>query len=181
MATLTVDQLVRGLQRLEKQLPKLVANIASLAKTRLSASATTDFMRNTAATRGGSLPRNELTGSGSLRIHTGRLARSLTGTSENISELTIRGTLISYLFGSLVPYASVHEDGFSGTVAVREHTRTITQAFGRDIAPNQATVKAHSKNMNIPSRPYLNPALDKQSDFLTNEINRRIYNAILAI
>lgn len=181
MAQITVDDIIAGFERFEKQIPDLLANIASLAKTRLSSSATTKFMKSTGARDAISgLGRNPQTGIGTLRIDKGRLARSLTGTKENISDASVRNGLLTYIFGSEVDYARVNEKGFSGNVNVSQHVRTITQAFGRDIAPRQVTVSAHSRNMRIPARPYLNPALDDQADFLAKEINRRIYNALLA-
>lgn len=180
MAQVTVDDIIRGLDSFDQKLPALTAEIASLAKTRLSASSTTTFMKQTAATRGGRLGRNPLTGKGTLRIHSGDLARSLTGTGA-ISDISFSKGLFSYIFGSELHYASVHEEGFNQNVSVRQHVRTITQAFGRDIAPTNVTVSAHSKAMSIPARPYLSPALDDQMDFLTKEINRRIFNLMLQL
>lgn len=127
------------------------------------------------------LGRNEMTGAGSLRRITGRLTRSLTGTKENITESSFIGGLFRIIFGSEVEYAAVHEYGFTGNVSIPQHQRTITQAFGRPIAPTQVTVSAHSKNMRIPKRPYLVPGLDDQADYISNEISRRVYNLILSL
>lgn len=57
------------------------------------------------------------------------------------------------------PYAALHQYGgtISKTVAVREHLRTIDQAFGKPIAKRSVLVKAHSMQMNttIKARPFL--------------------------
>jgi phage gpG-like protein len=62
--------------------------------------------------------------------------------------------------GSDVKYARVHELGYSGPVSIKEHKRTITQAFGRKIKPTEVTVHAHSRvKVNYPKRPFLTPAI----------------------
>lgn len=127
------------------------------------------------------LGRNEQTGPGALRRNTNRLARSLTGSQENITEATFIGGVFRIIFGSEVPYAGVHEDGFTGNISVPQHTRTITQAFGRSIAPTQVTVSAHSRNTRIPKRPYLVPGLDDQSSYIEQRVTREVYNLILSL
>lgn len=54
--------------------------------------------------------------------------------------------------GSRVPYAAVHEHGWSGTQHVRQHTRTGPHGTH--------TVDAHTRTLSIPARPFLEPALD---------------------
>lgn len=164
-------------------MPELTSQLTSIAKTRLSAGAIR-YMRDSGAKTPdqiSALGKNNQTGPGSLRINSGRLARSLTGTQENITEGSFVNGLFSILFGSEVPYAHVHESGFAGTVSIPQHTRTITQAFGRDIAPTEVTVRAHNRNMRVPKRPYLVPALDDEADAIASEINRRVYNLILSL
>lgn len=52
--------------------------------------------------------------------------------------------------------AHVHQFGFSGAVSIPVHTREIKQAFGIPLPePKTVTVKAHSRNMNIPQRAFL--------------------------
>jgi hypothetical protein len=58
-----------------------------------------------------------------------------------------------------VKYARPHEYGFHGTVDVREHMRTIKQAFGRPIEPGRGHGSAHSMKMNLPERSFLRSAL----------------------
>lgn len=171
------------MEQFEGKLPQLTEQLTAVAKARLSAGAL-KFMRDSGAKspdQQKALGKNEMTGPGSLRRVTGRLARSLTGTKENITESTFIGGLFKIVFGSEVEYAAVHEYGFTGSVSIPAHQRTITQAFGRPIAPKQVDVKAHSKSMRIPKRPYLVPALEDQEDFISREITRRVYNLILSL
>ena len=64
------------------------------------------------------------------------------------------------------PYATTHQFGARkgqfGTVTaqIRQHLRRITQAFGRPIEPTVVTVRAHTRQMevpwgNIPARPLM--------------------------
>lgn len=55
-------------------------------------------------------------------------------------------------------YASVLEFGIFGLVGVSAHTRTITQAFGREIPQQTVAVGSHVRPMNRPARPHLVPA-----------------------
>ena len=57
--------------------------------------------------------------------------------------------------GSVLPQA-VHDRGFSGTVNVSAHTRSIEVAFGRPITPRGVSVKAHPRKMRIPVRQFTN-------------------------
>lgn len=66
---------------------------------------------------------------------------------------------VNALVGTNVEYAAVHELGFSGTVQVKEHYRTVKKAWGRPIAPVQAAVASHARKMNMPQRAFLAPSL----------------------
>jgi phage gpG-like protein len=90
-----------------------------------------------------------------LKVRTGRLRNSIA--RDVISE----GPMVTGMVSTPVVYARPHEFGFSGTVAVREHMRTIKQAFGRPIDPVEATVRAHSMKMNLPERSFLRSSLDE--------------------
>jgi phage gpG-like protein len=67
-------------------------------------------------------------------------------------------------FGAAV-YAKIHQFGFNKTVPVKEHKRTVEQAFGVNLAEALIqTVKAHSRKMVMPARPYLGfSASDRQA------------------
>ncbi|XDF79266.1 phage virion morphogenesis protein [Aliivibrio fischeri] len=67
--------------------------------------------------------------------------------------------------GSPLPYAGVHQDGFSGQVQVDAHTRLITQAFGKALAfPVYQSVAAFSRQMEIPQRQFLGLSSDNQTE-----------------
>lgn len=82
-----------------------------------------------------------------LQVRTGRLRRSITGRveEENGSPVGLVGTNVSY--------GRVHELGFKGSVKVKAHSRTIK---GKAIP-----VRAHSRKLDIPARPFLVPALNE--------------------
>jgi len=147
--------------------------ILSQAAAQVGGSAVSKFMR----TGGTGAPiANNQRGPGTLRRRTGRLARSLTGArSAQTSASALRGAPegvfdlsptqngVRLTYGSEVDYAAVHEYGTSQTVSVNQHTRRQTQAFGRELdEPQQVTVRAHSRQMNMPERPYLRPALKEK-------------------
>jgi phage gpG-like protein len=60
-------------------------------------------------------------------------------------------------------YAAAHEYGFDGTVSVREHLRTVKQAFGRPISPVTSIVSAYQRHMHLPERSFLRSALRDQA------------------
>ena len=82
-----------------------------------------------------------------LNVRTGRLRRSITGrvAEENGQPVGLVGTNVSY--------GRVHELGFKGTVPVKAHTRTIK---GKPMM-----VRAHSRKLDMPARPFLQPSLDE--------------------
>ena len=63
----------------------------------------------------------------------------------------------SLVFINTMRYAGVHEFGFSGTVTVPAHTRSV--AFGKPTKPY--TVGPYSRRMNIPARPFVKPTLQE--------------------
>jgi phage gpG-like protein len=64
-----------------------------------------------------------------LKVKTGRLRNSIA------REVFSAGAMVTGIVSSAVKYAKPHEYGFHGTVSVREHMRTVKQAFGRPIEP----------------------------------------------
>jgi len=157
------------------------------AAAQIGSAATTKFMR----TGGTGVGANNQSGPGTLRRQTGRLARSLTGARsaqgsagsiraapEGVFDLSPTAQGVKLTYGSEVPYAAVHEYGFSGRVQVPQHTREQTHAFGREMAPQTVTVRAHSRQMNIPERPYLLPALRDSLDDVEALAERKIADAI---
>lgn len=96
-----------------------------------------------------------------LNVRTGRLFRSFTkGQKENITKKTHSGLE----YGSLVPYAAIHEYG-----GVIDHPGT-KNGFGRKIE-----IAAH--DIRIPKRAYLKPAVteyEKDGGELEDTINRAL-------
>lgn len=108
---------------------------------------------------------NKLSGQ-ALKRRTGTLARAVTQSPRTYEA----GPLIIGTVGvpdikgqggrAPVKYGRAHEYGFSGTVTVKEHLRTVKQAFGKPLkTPVRATVKAHSATLNLPERSFLRSAL----------------------
>jgi len=91
---------------------------------------------------------------GGLRVRTGALRDSLHGTavtdSDGVNVILSSGKGPSG-FGA-VPYARIHEEG--GPVDVRRHTRSVV--YGRRVDPFQVG----PYQMNMPPRPFLQPALE---------------------
>jgi len=123
---------------------------------------------------------------GPLRIQTSRLERSLSGAregsqgrQEGISRVRTGGGKVVITIGSRVPYAEVHEEGFRGSVDVRPHRRTMTEGFGPDsLYPMDVVVTRHTRQMNIPARPYLGPALDDETDTIRQIIADGVIKAL---
>jgi len=61
-------------------------------------------------------------------------------------------------------YAAFWEYGFTGIEQVREHTRKITQAFGRPIDERTILVRAHARHVDQPPRSYLRSTLGEEAD-----------------
>lgn len=102
-------------------------------------------------------------------IDTGNLINSIR------YQLFQRGDIKGVEVGSFgVPYASVHEFGFRGVQSVREHTRTVTQAFGRSIPPRTAQVRSFSRTMHIRARPYMKPALRQHKNRITDILRQMV-------
>lgn len=105
-------------------------------------------------------------------IDTGNLLNSIR------YQLFQRGEVQGVTVGSYgVPYAAVHEFGFTGTQNVRAHERQVNQAFGRSIRPTTASVRSFSRNVNIRARPYVRPAMRKHGQRIT-EILRGLVRGV---
>jgi hypothetical protein len=93
-----------------------------------------------------------------LKVRSGKLRRNV---ERDIQE---SGQTITGIVSNPTAYAAAHEYGFHGTVEVREHMRTIKQAFGRPIAQQQITVRAHSMKMNLPEASFMRSALRESNE-----------------
>ena len=75
-------------------------------------------------------------------------------------------------------YAAAQEYGFSGTVNVRASLRMIKQAFGHPIATKTVSVRAHSRQMDLPARSFLQSALDDMAPNISADVEDALREAI---
>lgn len=80
--------------------------------------------------------------------------------------------------GTDVVYAAFWEYGFEGTEQVRAHLRRMTTAFGRPIEPVDAQVRAHTRQVNQPARPFLRPALEELAPQITAALEQAVSDAV---
>jgi phage gpG-like protein len=105
-----------------------------------------------------------------LKVRTGRLRRSITAKFEGEGSGNFRAKV-----GTNVRYARAHEEGFSGSVQVPEHSRRQTVAWGKIMRePKVVTVRAHSMQMNIEARPFLRPSLTENLDRIKGNIRKAL-------
>ena len=95
-----------------------------------------------------------------LKVRTGRLRRSI-----HYEVTDTSGTV-----GTNVEYARALELGFKGQVSIRSFVRQQVTAFGRPIAPISVNVRAHSRNVDMPPRPFLAPALAETKPTLAERL-----------
>jgi hypothetical protein len=75
-------------------------------------------------------------------------------------------------------YGAAQEYGFSETVDVRASLRLIKQAFGRPIATKTISVRAHSRQMDLPARSFLQSALDDMTPDISADVEYALREAI---
>ena len=97
-------------------------------------------------------PRKNPRALGSLLHVTGTLRRSIQS----------RTTQNGVLFTSNVPYAVAHNEGFSGTQNVREHTRRNAKTG------KSSRVRAHQRHADIPERRFIGPG--KETDAIIEQV-----------
>lgn len=103
--------------------------------------------------------------------------KTLTDTRRLFESIGWGATSRSVEIGTNVVYAARHNQGFSGTEAVRAHERVMSEVFGVKLAkPHPVTVKAHSRKGNTPQRQFLGlgrydveDILAMAADYLTAE------------
>lgn len=90
-------------------------------------------------------------------------------------------------FGSNLDYMRAHEQGFSGTVAVREHerrlfryrsARTGARLKRRKATGGMATVSAHSRNVTIRARHFFRDTLDENRTSFELRLRKAILIAV---
>lgn len=80
-------------------------------------------------------------------------------------------------------YAAAHQFGVNETVQVKQHQRTVKQAFGKKLAKAViANVAAHSRVMRMPARPYLGFDPEEREDIviILEKHLRRIFDQAAA-
>ena len=103
-----------------------------------------------------------------LRVRTGRLRRSIH------PEWDFRQGYSGATVGTNVEYAAIHEYGFSGSVQVKSFQREMTKAFGKPISPTQVTVRAHTRNINMPERSFLRSTLREMNSEIVEGLQKAI-------
>lgn len=109
--------------------------------------------------------------SNNMKIANRRVLRVRTGALINSLQYRIKQTSsgVEVEAGSYnVPYAAIHEYGYNGIMSIRAHQRKSTTAFGRKVNPFIQNVRAHSRKMNMPARPYVGPGFEKSKPYIIN-------------
>ncbi len=101
-----------------------------------------------------------------LNVQTGKLRRSI------YSYVEAEGDAISGVVAQSgdVKYGARWEFGFTGDEVVQAHVRTITQAFGRAIAPREVEVREFTRHIDQPARPYMRPSLAERAEAIVERL-----------
>jgi phage gpG-like protein len=114
-----------------------------------------------------------------LKVRTGRLRNSIAqGGTDSRSHLESTSDAVYYYVGSNVEYAKFWEKGFQGSVAVKPYMRNLTMVYGRAIAnPHKVAVRAFTRQINQPARPFLAPTLAEMRDKIVSELEGALTRA----
>jgi hypothetical protein len=107
-----------------------------------------------------------------LKVRSGALKSSI-DVDINKSAAGVTATVFTDL-----DYAGAQEYGFSGTVNVRESLRLIKQSFGHPIATKTVSVRAHTRQMDLPARSFLQSALDDMAPNISGDVEDALREAI---
>lgn len=170
-----IDEVQLALAEIEREIIPFLHDVARYADARVGKTATTKYMRDAGkeaglASRSVPMERNR---TGTLRILTGRLRRSVSGgftaleagrVREGFVKVEIRpGPEMVFTKGSTVPYARIQEEGGTVTIPITAKSRRFFWAMfirtGQGFWKGLALTKRTSIKITIPSRPYLGPAL----------------------
>ena len=99
---------------------------------------------------------------GTLMVRSGELLNSIRVASVNPRRVVIAAG------NSKVPYARVHNEGFTGSVTVRPHSRRKKGQVQQ--------VRAHSRRMNVPRRQFLGRSAE-----LENILKREVENLFKSV
>jgi hypothetical protein len=114
-----------------------------------------------------------------LKNRTGNLRRSIGEAVSDDNRDEVVGK-VGIFTGPTLVYGRAHEFGFEGIVTVREHLRTVKQAFGRSIAPVTATVHSHSRHMHLPERSFLRSSLRELGPAIEEVLSTALREAVRA-
>ncbi len=106
-----------------------------------------------------------------LEVRSGALRSSIDVETDQ-SATTITTTVFTDL-----DYAAAQEYGFFGTVNVRASLRQIKEAFGRPIAAKTISVRAHSRQVDLPARSFLQSALDDMAPNISADVEDTLREA----
>lgn len=117
-----------------------------------------------------------------LKNRTGQLRQSIA--KEPTVGVHVDGDLLTgrvgIFGGPTLGYGRAHEFGFSGTVTVPEHLRTIRQVFGRPITPREVLVSAHPRSLRLPERSFLRSALSEMAPDIRRELEAGLAEGVRA-
>jgi len=173
-ATIKGDKEVReALRETIEGLPVFFREFGGVAFARLAARSVGTYMRNAA----GEPDRRSKTDRGPLRVVDGRLAKAQSGgdtagSREGIRKIEATKRGARFTFGNRVPYGRIHEKGAKNlSVRVKAHTRKVDRFFGYTLdEPISVDVRAHTRIMNMPARPYNEPALDDEHPWIQRRL-----------
>jgi len=106
-------------------------------------------------------------------VETGQLEGSIQPSPRVVDPGDLTGSV-----STNVEYARVHEFGFTGTVSVSAHQRTMTQGFGdQSNYPMTVTVPAHTRRMDIEGKFYMTKAAQAAKQTYSKKIGDAIQRA----
>ena len=110
----------------------------------------------------------------------GQVLKNRTGTLRRKINYVVSETSagVTGSVGVKLSYAAAHEYGVDKVVTVREHLRTIKEAWGRPISPVSATVRAHQRHMRLPERSFLRSSLRDRSPAIREALRLAVHEAI---
>jgi phage gpG-like protein len=128
-----------------------------------------------------------------LKVQTGRLRRSINW------KYVETETGVEARVGTNVEYARFHEFGFNGTVNVKEHIRNkklVVKVRGQatydkngkmrlgrlrkmELIGDAYTVKAHTRKVNMPARPFLRSSMADMRSDIESRIARVVADSVV--
>ena len=101
---------------------------------------------------------------GTMLVRSGKLQGSV-----RVARVTPKKVVIA-AGNSKVPYAQVHNEGFTGSVVVKAHTRKLKKQ-GKKVE-----VRSHTRKMNIPQRQFMGncPELERKLKTVSEQLFKSI-------